>query len=192
MFRTVLSFLVLLTVSAFAIAESPTKSNWASGLDRYIGHFRMIDNDNQPVREFESYWAEPNKIFQYASFSMIDGPTSSSRGVGFCFWNEEENRPEFNELEFRDGERFVYVGHCIDMTKTTMTWIVTEWSKDGMLSQVKMTDTHNADGLNRSTEQIMGEEEDTNVVKWIRVTEENREDHLEPSKKPEGNLKGFS
>tara|TARA_B100001750_G_C15168565_1_gene428065 strand:- start:86 stop:655 length:570 start_codon:yes stop_codon:yes gene_type:complete len=177
MFRTVLSFLVLLALSPFANAEAPSQSNWASGLDRYIGHFRMIGDDGNPIREFESHWAEQNKIFQYASFSMIDGPTSSSRGVGFCFWNEKEKRPEFNELEFRDGERFVYEGYCVDMTKTTMTWIVTEWSKEGVLSQVKMTDTHNADGLDRSTEQIVGTEDDANVVKWIRVTKENREDH---------------
>lgn len=177
MFRTVLSFLVLLAVSPFANAEAPSQSNWASGLDRYIGHFRMIGDDGKPIREFESHWAEQNKIFQYASFSMIDGPTSSSRGVGFCFWNEKEKRPEFNELEFRDGERFVYEGYCVDMTKTTMTWIVTEWSKEGVLSQVKMTDTHNADGLDRSTEQIVGTEDEANVVKWIRVTKENREDH---------------
>jgi len=171
MFRIVLSFLVLLTVGAISNAEPPNQSNWASGLDRYIGHFRMINEDNEPVREFGSYWSEPNKIFQYSSFSMADGPTSSSRGVGFCFWNEKENRPEFNELEYRDGVRFVYEGYCIDMTETTMTWIVTEWSKDGILSQVKMTDTHNADGLDRTTEQITGEEDDTNVVKWVRVTE---------------------
>lgn len=177
MFRPFLSLVVLFTVSTFVIAESPTKSNWSSGLDHYIGHFRMLNNDNQPVRDFESHWAEPNEIFQYASFSMIDGADSSSRGVGFCFWNDEEERPEFNELEFRDGERFMYVGYCVDMTKTTMTWMVSEWSEEGMISQVKMTDTFTSSGHERSTEQIIGEKseaDDSNVVKWVRVTEDNR------------------
>ena len=109
---------------------------------------------------------------------MIDGADSSSRGVGFCFWNKKEKRLEFNELEFRDGKRFMYIGYCVDMTKTTMTWIVSEWSEKGMISQVKMTDTFTSTGLDRSTEQIMGEEseaDDSSVVKWVRVTEENKE-----------------
>lgn len=98
MFRTSLSFLVLLTVCAFANSESPTKSNWASGLDRYIGKFHMINDDNKPTREIESYWVEPNKIFQYSSFSIGDG--SNSRGVGFyCFLGQI--RSDFFKLQPR-------------------------------------------------------------------------------------------
>lgn len=176
MFRPFLSFAMLLTLSTFVFAESPTTSNWSSGLNHYIGQFHLLNSDNQPMREFESHWAEDNEIFQYASFSMIDGADSSSRGVGFCFWNKKEKRLEFNELEFRDGERFMYVGYCVDMTKTTMTWMVSEWSEGGMISQVKMTDTFTSTGLDRSTEQLMGEEseaDDSSVVKWVRVTQEN-------------------
>ena len=175
MFRSVLSFLVVLAFSAFANAESPTKSNWAAGLDRYAGQFHIFTEGNkEPTIQFQSRWVEPNTVFEYSSFSIGDAP--KSRGVGFCFWNEKENRPEFNEIEYGDKGRLVYEGHSIDVTKTTMTWIVTSWSKDGIINQKKMTDTHNSNGLDRSIEHLSGKEEETKIVKWTRV-KKRKSDH---------------
>ena len=182
MFRSVLSFLVVLAFSAFANAESPTKSNWAAGLDRYAGQFHIFTEGNkEPTIQFQSRWVKLNKVFEYSSFSIGDAP--KSRGVGFCFWNEKENRPEFNEIEYGDEGRLVYEGYCIDVTKTTMTWIVTSWSKDGIINQIKMTDTHNSDGLDRSIEHLTGKEDDTKIVKWTRVIK-GKPDHPDhPSKR---------
>ena len=110
MSRSVLSFLVVLAFSAFANAESPTKSNWATGLDRYAGQFHIFTEGNkEPTIQFQSRWVEPNKVFEYSSFSIGDAPIS--RGVGFCFWNEKENRPEYNEIEYGGDGRLVYEGH---------------------------------------------------------------------------------
>ena len=39
-----------------------------------------------------------------------------------------------------------------------------------------MTDTHNADGLDRSIEHLSGKEEETNIVKWARV-KKRKSDH---------------
>ena len=181
MYRSVFSFLVVLAFSAFANAESPTKSNWAAGLDRYAGQFHIFTEGNkEPTIQFQSHWVEPNKVFEYSFFSIGDAPIS--RGVGFCFWNEKENRPEFNEIEYGDEGRLVYEGYCIDVTKTTMTWIVTSWSKDGIINQIKMTDTHNSDGLDRSIEHLTGKEDDTKIVKWTRVIK-GKPDHPEHPKK---------
>ena len=181
MYRSVFSFLVVLAFSAFANAESPTKSNWAAGLERYAGQFHIFTEGNkEPTIQFQSRWVEPDKVFEYSSFSIGDAP--KSRGVGFCFWNEKENRPEFNEIEYGDEGRLVYEGYCIDVTKTTMTWIVTSWSKDGIINQIKMTDTHNSDGLDRSIEHLTGKEDDTKIVKWTRVIK-GKPDHPEHPKK---------
>ena len=90
MFRSVLSFLVVLAFNGFANPESPTKSNWAAGLDRYAGQFHIFTEGNkEPTIQFQSRWVEPNTVFEYSSFSIGDAP--KSRGVGFCFWNEKEN-----------------------------------------------------------------------------------------------------
>jgi hypothetical protein len=176
MFRSFLSCLAVLAISTFANAETPTKSNWVAGLDRYAGQFHIFtEGNNEPVTQFQSHWVVSNKVFEYSSFSIGDAP--NSRGVGFCFWNEEENRPEFNEIEYGGDGRLVYEGACIDVTKTTMTWIVTSWSKDdGVINKKKMIDTHNSDGLDRSIEHLSGKEEETKIVKWTRV-KKRKSDH---------------
>ena len=171
MLKLTLSILTIAAVATFTNADAPTEDNWSEGLNNYIGTFHMYTGENdEPSVAFQSHWAEPHEIFQYSSSSVGDAP--ASRGVGFCFWNEKEKRPEFNEIEFRDGERTVHEGYCIDMTGNTMTWIVTSWSKDGEISQIKMTDTHHKSGLNRATEHISGKKDEDQTTKWVKVSEE--------------------
>ena len=107
MFRFILSCLVVSAISTFANAETPTKSNWVAGLDLQAGQFHIFTKgNNEPVTQFQSHWVVSNKVFEYSSFSIRDAP--NSRVVGFCFWNEKENRPEFNEIEYGGDDRLVY------------------------------------------------------------------------------------
>ena len=161
--------LLALAMCGIAAAAPPTEANWSEHMNQYAGKFHLhADGSDAPVYEFNFKWTEPGKIAEYTSRSVGDAP--SSRSSGFCFWNAEEKRVEFNEIEFGKEEgRIAVDGFCVNASKDTMTWIVTFWTQEGVVRRIAMADTFTKNGISRAVTLLDGEPLPTEIVEWIRV-----------------------
>ena len=160
--------LLVLAVCGMFAAAPPTDTDWSDLIDRYAGTYHLhADESDAPVYKFNFRWTEPGKVAEYTSRSVGDTPSSWSSG--FCFWNADEKRIEFNEIEFGEEGRIAADGVCVNASKDTMTWIVTFWTQDGVIRRIAMADTFTKEGISRSVTLLDGEPMPTKIVKWIRV-----------------------
>ena len=160
--------LFALTICSLAVAAPPSEETWSDQLGRYAGNYHLhADDSDTPVYQFKFKWTEPGKVAEYHSRSVGDAPFSWSSG--FCFWNSEKKRIEFNEIEFGEEGRVAVDGVCVNASKDTMTWIVTFWTQDGVIRRIAMADTFTKEGISRSVTLLDGEPMPTKIVKWIRV-----------------------
>ena len=173
MFRFVLSFIVFFAFNSFTNADTPTEANFLRGIDRYNGEWHIIaKGSSEPIGYFESHWKE----LSFMSIGIWD--ETQSRSVGFCFWNEKENRAEFNEIDNGEEGCVSYAGYCLDVTATTMTWLVTGWTEKGFLRQTKMKDTFTKTGLDRTVEHLKGKKSPKVIVEWKKLNvEKSKPDH---------------
>ena len=159
---------LMLAICGISTAEPPTEANWSEHISRYVGTFHlMADDADEASFQFHSKWAEKDKVLEYSNRSIGDGPMSWSSG--FCFWNAEEKRIEFNEIEYGDEGRIAAEGFCVNASKTTMTWIVTFWTHEGVVRRMAMADTFTKDGLDRSITILDGKPLPAEIIKWVRV-----------------------
>ena len=179
MFRSVLSFLVVLAFSTFANAETPNEATFLRGIDRYNGEWHLIaEGSTEPVGYFESHWKDigNTKMTEFSFMSLGDGDIA--RVAGYCFWNKKENRAEFNEIENGEEGCLATYGYCLDVTANTMSWLVTSWTENGILRQQKMTDTFTKTGIDRVREYLEGEARNNAIIEWKKLNiEKGKPDH---------------
>ena len=168
MTRLITICLFALAICGIAVAAPPTEKDWSDHIGRYAGkyHLRTADSDT-PIYEFNFTWAESGKVAQYSNRSIGDTPFSWSSG--FCFWNADKKRIEFNEVEYGEEGRMAVDGFCVNSSKDTMTWIVTFWTHEGVVRRIAMADTFTKDGISRAITLLDGDPLPTEIVKWIRV-----------------------
>lgn len=160
--------LLALAICGIAAAAPPTEENWSDHIGRYAGKFHLhADGSDDPVYQFSFKWTEPGKVAEYTSRSVGDDAFSWSSG--FCFWNAEKKRIEFNEIEFGEEGRMAVEGVCVNSSEDTMTWIVTFWTHEGLVRRMAMADTFTKEGISRSITLLEGEPLPTEIVEWIRV-----------------------
>ena len=131
----------------------------------------MVDKTTkEPSGYFEKHWREwePKKMTRYG-YESIGEDAPWDRSAGFAFWNDKENRIEFNEISYGPDGRMAIDGYCSDVTEDTMTWVVTFWTHDGIVRQTKMTDTWTDEGIDRVIVNLVGDDMDTDTITWIRV-----------------------
>jgi hypothetical protein len=168
MFRLSYFLLLILAICGITNAAPPTQQNWSDVLNRYSGTFNIVkDSSDEPAGAFQFKWTEPRKVSHYSFRSFGDEP--AARMTGFCFWNDKENRAEFNEIEYGDEGRMAVNGYCVNSSENTMTWIVSFWTQDGMVRQIAMADTFTKDGIDRSVTLLSGRPLASTTVKWVRV-----------------------
>ena len=175
MFRFVLSFIVFFAFNSFTNADTPTEANFLRGIDRYNGEWHIIaKGSSEPIGYFESHWKDigNTKMTEFSFMSIGIWDETQSRSVGFCFWNEKENRAEFNEIDNGEEGCVSYAGYCLDVTATSMTWLVTGWTEKGFLRQTKMKDTFTKTGLDRTVEHLKGKKSPKVIVEWKKLNVE--------------------
>jgi len=171
MFRTVLLIVVACCFCNFTNAAPPAEKDWWESLDRYCGEWLIVDKTTkEPSGYFEKHWREwePKKMTRYG-YESIGEDAPWDRSAGFAFWNDKENRIEFNEISYGPDGRMAVDGYCSDVTENTMTWVVTFWTHDGIVRQTKMTDTWTDEGIDRVIVNLIGDDMDTDTIAWIRV-----------------------
>ena len=160
---------LLIVTHSQAVAAPPTEANWWQHMDRYIGEFQMQSPEfREPILSFQSHWGEPRKLMKYSSKSIGNAPLENM--IGFCSWNEETMRLEWQEVILSATEgRSAATGFCINATEKTMTWVVTMFNEDGFVRQFTMVDTHSDKGLERSVNLLRGKELKRKISRWIKV-----------------------
>ena len=160
--------LLVLSFCGMTYAAPPSQENWVDVMNRYAGTFQIMkEGSEKPAAEFTLKWAEPGKLLRYESQSSGDGPKGYMGG--FCFWNEKENRVEFNEIDNADEGLMAVDGICLNATDTTATWLVTFWNKEGLVRQMIMVDTFTKDGIDRSITLLSGKALSSTTTNWVRV-----------------------
>jgi len=109
MFRLSYFLLLILAICRIANAAPPPQQNWSDALTRYSGTFNIVkESSDEPAGVFQLKWTEPRKVAHYSFRSFGDEP--AARMTGFCFWNDKENRAEFNEIEKGTTSRWPTAG----------------------------------------------------------------------------------
>ena len=171
MLRALIFAYLSVILAAPTFAAPPTEDNWWQYMDRYIGEFQLQSAEfREPILSFQAKWGTPRVRMSYQSESIGNAPESQM--AGFCGWNAQTGRLEWQEVLLGEADgRIAATGFCINATPNTMTWVVTNFDENGFVRQFTMVDTFNEgkNHLERSMVILRGEPVKRAISSWIKV-----------------------